>query len=80
MRRFVMFIAGLVAGGAAGAGASILLSPASGEEMRGDARQRFRDILDESARAAEQRRVALEQELKSLTTSDDQTPEGNTSV
>lgn len=70
MRRLLMFFAGILAGGAAGAGISILFSPASGDEMRNDARQRFREILAESARAAEQRRAELEQELNALTTPD----------
>lgn len=77
MRRLILFITGLLAGGAAGAGVSILFSPASGEQMRGDARQRFREILDESARAAEARRAELEAEYKALITPEKTTDNGS---
>lgn len=77
MRRLLMFVFGIVAGGATGAGISILFSPASGKEMRDGARQRFREIMEESALAAEQRRDELVAELDSLTNppTDDTAPD-----
>lgn len=68
LRRLFYFVVGIATGGAAGAGLSLLLSPASGKEMRAEARQRFHEILAESTQAAAQRRAELEDELDRLTT------------
>lgn len=71
MRRLWMFIVGIVAGGAAGAGIAALLTPAAGKDMRADARTRFQQIVEDSARAAATRRLELEAELNDMTTPPD---------
>ena len=68
MRRLLYFVVGIVTGSAAGAGVSLLFSPASGKEMRTETRQRFEEMLQESAQIAAQRRAELEDELHHLTT------------
>ncbi|NDJ85546.1 MAG: hypothetical protein GYB66_06650 [Chloroflexi bacterium] len=67
IRRALYFTAGIAAGVAVGAAVSLLLTPASGEDLRKGTRQRFRHILDESARAAAERRAELEAELATMT-------------
>lgn len=67
MRKILVFVAGIIAGTAIGAAVSFLLTPASGDELRQGARQRFQQILDESARAAAARRVELKAELDQMT-------------
>ncbi len=68
MRKLLIFTAGILTGSTIGAAVAILLAPASGDDMRNEARERFRQLLDESARAAAERRVELEAELAQLTT------------
>lgn len=66
MRKLLTFVYGVVIGGTVGVAASILFAPASGEDMRGNARKRYQQILDESARAAAARRAELEAELDAM--------------
>ncbi len=68
MRRLWMFIVGIFAGSAAGAGVAMLFAPAAGKEMRHNARARFQEIVEASARAAAARRQELETELENMTT------------
>jgi gas vesicle protein len=67
MRKLLLFGAGLLCGAIIGAGVSLLLTPASGDDMREGARQRYRRILEESVRAAAERRAQLEAELAEMT-------------
>lgn len=68
MRRLWMFLVGIVAGSATGAGVAILFAPAAGKAMRATAKARFQEIVEESARAAANRRMELEAELDTMTT------------
>jgi gas vesicle protein len=67
IRRLVNFVLGIGAGTAAGAALAALFTPAAGKDMRQGARERYQKILQESARAAEQRRAELEAELAEMT-------------
>jgi gas vesicle protein len=75
MRRLLIFTAGILAGATIGTAISLLFTPASGDEMRQSARARFRQILDESARAAAARRADLEAELQRMTHPPNSEPE-----
>lgn len=67
MRRVMLFTIGILCGITVGVGAALLLSPASGEAMRRDARERFDELMREAQHAAENRRTELEAELADLT-------------
>lgn len=69
MRKLILFVIGLSMGAAIGAALVMLLTPASGQDMRDGARQHFRQALDESARAAAKRRTELENEFAAMTKS-----------
>jgi len=66
MRRLVGFIAGAMCGAIVGAVAALLLAPASGDELRQNARARFQEMLTEGRQAAADRRVELETQLAAL--------------
>jgi gas vesicle protein len=67
MRKLLVLIGGFLVGSSVGAAVSLILTPASGKDMRSGARERFQQILDESAQAAAARRAALESELADMT-------------
>ena len=67
MRRTLLFVIGILCGITVGGVAALLLSPASGNAMRHDARERFDDLLREAQQAAEARRAELEAQLADLT-------------
>ena len=67
MRRMMFFLIGILCGVTVGVGAALLLSPASGEAMRRDARERFDELMREAQQAAEARRIELETQLADLT-------------
>lgn len=67
MRKILVFGAGLLAGAIIGAGVSLLLTPASGDELREGTKDRYKRILDESVKAAAERRAQLEAELAEMT-------------
>ena len=66
MRRLVGFIAGAMCGAIVGAVAALLLAPASGVELRQQARARFEEMLTEGRQAAADRRAELEGQLAAL--------------
>ncbi len=67
MRRVTFFFLGLISGALGGVVASLLLAPASGNQMRINARLRFDELKDEAQLAAETRRAELERQLADLT-------------
>lgn len=67
MRRFLMFLAGLGAGVAAGTALAMLFTPASGDKLRQEAQASYEQLLAEARQAADARRKELELELKDLT-------------
>jgi gas vesicle protein len=66
MRRVISFLLGGVAGGLVGAVLVLLLTPASGSEIRGQVRERVIIMRDDVQAAASARRVELEQQLAQL--------------
>ena len=67
MRRFLMFLAGLGAGVAAGGVLAMLFTPASGDRLRQEAQASYDQLLAEARQAATARREELALELKDLT-------------
>jgi hypothetical protein len=67
MRRFGLFLMGLLAGGAVGVVLALLLTPASGDKLRKEAQTYYEQLLEEARQAAEGRRKELEMELKDAT-------------
>lgn len=66
MRRFLSFAAGTLTGVLVGVGLVLLLTPVSGEELRQQIQARIAYIREEMARAAAERRAALQAELAHL--------------
>jgi len=66
MRRFLSFISGAALGGIVGAAIALLLAPASGESLQSQIKERAEYIQLEVRKAAEERRVELEEQLSAL--------------
>lgn len=56
MRKFFNFVAGLLSGSVVGATAAILLAPASGDELRADARARWEEAVGAAKKEMEETR------------------------
>jgi gas vesicle protein len=68
MHRIYSFLGGALLGGLIGAGISILLAPASGEELREQMQARAKQVELEVKNAAASRRAEMEQQLAELRT------------
>jgi gas vesicle protein len=66
MQRIFKFLLGFSIGGVIGATAALLLTPASGDELRAQAQKRIESIQQEAQAAAEVRRKELEAQLAEL--------------
>lgn len=66
MRRVFNFVLGAGLGALAGAALAILLAPSSGEELRGEMRDRFSRFRSEIEEAARERRSELERQLQGM--------------
>jgi gas vesicle protein len=66
MRRFFTFLLGTMSGAIVGASIALLIAPASGEELRNRARERFADLRDELKEAYEVRSAQLQAELDEM--------------
>jgi gas vesicle protein len=66
MRRLFSFLLGTASGALVGATLAILLTPASGEDLRSELRNRVTSFRDELKEAAQQRRAELERQLETL--------------
>ncbi len=66
MKRAMSFIVGAVLGGITGATLAILLTPYSGDDLRGQVQSRVDRIRQEMENAATSRREELEAHLQSL--------------
>ena len=60
MKGLTSFLSGLILGVLTGATLAILVAPESGEDLRGQIRQRVETIQSEVSRAAQERRAELE--------------------
>ena len=63
MKKVLCFLVGAVMGGLVGATLVLLLTPASGEQLRGQLRSRAENIQAEIQKAAAERRADLERQL-----------------
>jgi len=66
MNRLIGFLVGAVLGGLVGATAAVLLTPASGKDLREQLRERVLTLQDEVRSAAVARRTELEKQLATL--------------
>ena len=66
MRKFGSFMLGAILGGLISSSLVILLTPESGEDLRDKIEARFKDIIDEVNRAADEKRAELEEQLQTL--------------
>jgi gas vesicle protein len=66
MNRILSFLVGITIGGLVGATFAILFAPASGDELRGQLRQRAITLQEDVKTAASARRTELEQQLAAL--------------
>lgn len=66
MRKFFSFVTGALSGALVGVVAALLMTPASGDELRGGAQSRLDGFLDELRKASAQRRAELESQLEAL--------------
>ncbi|MBN1285534.1 MAG: YtxH domain-containing protein [Anaerolineae bacterium] len=67
MRKFLMFISGLVTGIGFGVGTATLIAPMSGQELMDEAQRRLDALREEARKAAEARKVELETQLADIT-------------
>ena len=66
MRSIMSFLTGVVMGALVGATVAILLAPSSGEELRGEIRDRAVRFRDDLSEAAQSKRIELEKQLAKL--------------
>ena len=66
MQRILNFLAGAVTGALVGATLMVLLTPAPGETIRSDLRNRVLNLRDEMTQAAANRRADMEAQLANL--------------
>ena len=66
MKSFLGFLVGAMAGALIGGALALLLTPASGEEVRGRISARVKYIQDEVRSASEMRRAELEKQIAEL--------------
>ncbi len=66
MSKLLAFLGGVLSGAIVGAVSTLLLTPASGEDVKQQARQRYNDMLDEGRKAGESRRAEVIAEFESL--------------
>ncbi len=66
MRRLIGLMLGIGTGALVGATAAILLTPASGKDLRSELRGRMQRFSNELQEAAAQRRAELERQLESM--------------
>lgn len=66
MGRFFSFLAGSLVGGILGVAAVVMLTPASGKDIREALRRELSTIVDEGRKAAKAKQAELEQQLRDL--------------
>jgi gas vesicle protein len=66
MSKLLAFLGGVLSGAIVGAVSTLLLTPASGDDVKQQARQRYNDMLDEGRRAGESRRAEVIAEFEAL--------------
>ena len=66
MRRVMSFLSGAIMGALVGATLALLLTPASGDEIRLKMQEQVQKIQSEVKKASETRRTELEEQLANL--------------
>jgi len=66
MRRMFGFLIGVFVGSLVGSTIALLLAPESGEELRGQLRERGQGFMGEIRHAADTRRIELKDRLETL--------------
>lgn len=66
MRRMFGFLIGIVVGALVGSTVALLLTPESGEQLRGEIRARGEGFLSDVRHAADSRRIELQNRLETL--------------
>lgn len=66
MKKFTRFLSGMILGSVIGGISVLLLTPASGDDLRSELQQKVKDIQTEIKTAASERRRELEEELQKL--------------
>ncbi|MCH7479781.1 MAG: YtxH domain-containing protein [Chloroflexi bacterium] len=66
MKRIFSFLMGTMLGALAGAALAILLTPQSGDDLRGGMRERVMNLKNELTSAASSRKIELERQLANL--------------
>ena len=66
MQRTLSYLAGVVTGALVGATLMVLFTPASGESIRSDLRNRVDGLLDQMKDAAQARREEMEAQLAAM--------------
>jgi len=66
MRKFGNFVLGALIGGLVGSSLVMLFAPASGEEIRKEIEDYFKNLKEEINRAADEKRAELEAQLEKM--------------
>jgi gas vesicle protein len=66
MRKFGNMLLGAILGGLVGSSLALLFAPESGEKLRGDVQDYFKNIQAEVNRSADEKRAELEAQLNTL--------------
>lgn len=66
MRRMFGFMIGILVGGLVGSTIALLMAPESGENLRGQLRDRGQNLLNDVRHAADSRRIELRGRLESM--------------
>jgi gas vesicle protein len=68
MRRMFGFLIGITVGGLVGSTIALLMAPESGENLRGQLRERGQNFFNDVQHAADERRIELRQRLDEMRT------------
>jgi gas vesicle protein len=68
MKRTFSFIIGILTGSLIGATLALLFAPSSGEELRGQIRDRSESLVSDIRQAASTKRIELQERLETLRT------------
>lgn len=66
MRRMFGFLIGIAVGGLVGSTIALLLAPESGDDLRGQLRERGQNFYNDVRHAADERRIELRQRLETM--------------
>lgn len=69
MRKFGKFLLGAIIGGVVGSSLVLLFAPDTGENVRREIGNYFKNLQEEAQRASEEKRIEMEAELRELRSS-----------